>query len=293
MLNIHSLIEVRAPYFALEQLDVRSAGIATAKVNVQQPRGRELGELAAAEAGRHLAILGSCACASLAPEAGKHFYLAHRALLVRAMSPRQVSHGPLLLQARALERDRRGASARCELRDAREQLLFELSVSYHVLSERLFHRMFAAHRRDQRERDRVDRAIDDATLASLRRNPYLKTLEVDLLSVSDEEGVAFLPEVRAEHCAGHFPLYPAMPIALLMHGLSSLAGEVLRARYGESVRYLVTSADVSAEQLAFAGQSLRFTAKWLTSSGDKDEFLTSATSSQGASVGEMRLVLQR
>ncbi len=57
--SLFPLICVRAPYFALEDVRATEAGLLTCTVVPQHPLGSEVGLLAGAEAGRHLAIAGS------------------------------------------------------------------------------------------------------------------------------------------------------------------------------------------------------------------------------------------
>jgi 3-hydroxymyristoyl/3-hydroxydecanoyl-(acyl carrier protein) dehydratase len=286
--NIAALIEVRAPYFALSNLRATSPGTVIATVQSEQPRGHELGGLAAAEAGRHLAIAGSCACASLDPGAGKRFYLANRATL-RRLSQAASVEGPLVVEATAVSRDKRKAQAQATISDALGRVIFALDVGYMVLEERVFQRMFAGHRRDLRTGERAAEGIFD----HLRRNPYQKPLPLVPSELDREHGVALLPELQGELCAGHFPLYPAMPVALLMYGLSTLSGEVLRARYGAQHRYFVQGGSVQADNLAFAGESLRFEAHWRGSEAGDDSFEARAVMQNGAVAGSMELSLRR
>jgi 3-hydroxymyristoyl/3-hydroxydecanoyl-(acyl carrier protein) dehydratase len=291
-MNWTQLIEVRAPYFALDKVVTVGPGKVEASVRPEQPRGSELGPLPAAEAGRHLAIIGSCACASLAPELGKHFYLAQRAVLERTFVPGTVLAAPLRARAEALHRDRRVASAKCVLTDALDRPLYQLSVTYQVLQERLFQRMFSAHKQELRASERSTDVAARSSFSHMRRNPYQSALPLVAMELSAARGVALLPEVTSQLCSGHFPLYPAMPIALLMHGLSGLAGDVLRERLGDDMRYAVARAEVKADRLVFAGQSLTFEANWVRHEVGQHVFLTQARISDGTVVGEMKLVLE-
>lgn len=291
-LDLLSLIEVREPYYALNQLALTNGGHVSARVYAEQPRGYELGALAAAEAGRHLAIAGSCACASVQSKSGKHFYLANRAHLKRQSTPRTYEMDGLQVEANAVRLDTREAQAACTLRDGNGHSLYTLDVTYAVMQERVFQRLFSAHRRDLRGDERDHSEVADS-FTHLRRNPYLQPFPLTPLRVDREHAVAQLDDLPADLCAGHFPMYPAMPVALLMYGLSSLSGEVLRARYGDQTYYYVQEATVAAETLAFAGQSLQFQARWLGSVGSDDMFEAHAVLEGGTRVGSMQLTLRR
>ncbi|HEX5660505.1 MAG TPA: hypothetical protein VFX59_25095, partial [Polyangiales bacterium] len=221
------MIEVREPYFALTELELDAPGRVSAHILAEQPRGHELGALPAAEAGRHLAIAGSCACASLQSDSGKHFYLANRAHLRRETDASPDTSGLLNVDARALHRERRQARAECALRDGLGRTLYTLDVSYSVLQERVFERLFSAHRQDLRRAPRAA-SLPLESLMHMRRNPYREAFPFVHARLDAEQGVARLEALPAHLCAGHFPLYPAMPVAVLMYGLSSLSGDVLR-----------------------------------------------------------------
>lgn len=286
-MDLRAFIEVRPPYLALSDMCVSTSGSVSASVVPEQPLGHELGGLAAAEAGRHMAIAGSCACASLEPSAGKRFYLANRAIL-RRHSHASSLDGPLTVKATAISRDKRRAQAEAAIADSQGSTIFTLEVGYTVLEERVFQRMFSAQRRDMRKHDRPT----IGPFEHLRKNPYLEPLSLVTTELDCNAGVALLPELKSEMCSGHFPMYPAMPVALLMWGLSSLCGAVLRVRCGEKQRYFVESGTVQADSLIFAGESLRFEARWLCSEAACDSFEARAVLASGAVAGCMQLVLR-
>ena len=80
--QIQQIIDVSRPYYNLrdEHLVYSSktgvpAGF-VCQVKAEMPLGREAGEMASGEAGRHMAIAGSVAAALNNPKDGKHYYLA-------------------------------------------------------------------------------------------------------------------------------------------------------------------------------------------------------------------------
>jgi hypothetical protein len=101
-----------------------------------------------------------------------------------------------------------------------------------------------------------------------------------------------LADVTAEHCSGHFPLYPALPVPVLMQSLSTLCGEALRMRWGNSARYRVISADVSAERLVFVGQRVVLEAAFWRSDGSREHYQAWAALEDGTSIGWMSVVLE-
>jgi hypothetical protein len=289
-----SLIDVRPPYYALTGVGLREPGFVHARVRPEHPLGHEVGPLAAAEAGRHLAILGACAASSIRQPVGRHYYLAHRARLVRRQREVTVHSGATFeATAQSATRTGREATALGMLRaTGSKDVLYELDVSYKVLSQPAFQRVFAAHRKDLRVAPRDDLCASDARLASLRRNPYQEALPLEITDRAPQGVRASLSVVSAELCAGHFPFYPALPVAVLMHALSTLCGEALRVRWGDAMYYRVMNAEVQAERLAFAGERLLFAASYRQSSADCERYEATATLQDGTPIGRMNLELE-
>lgn len=289
-------IDVRPPYFALDGVELAQPGSAYARVRPEHPLGHEDGPLAAAEAGRHLAILGTCACRSVSELAAPHYYLAKRARLVH-----HVDHGPVyaphfVASAQAVEPlQRRDARAHAVLRAAESgALMYELDVTYKVLSQPAFERLFSAHRRDMRAQPRQEQTteLDADQLLALRGNPYQRPLPLEITRRTPESVRARLRSVTADLCAGHFPLYPSLPVAMLMQGLSALCGEALRGRWGNLARYRVIAADISAERLAFVGERLFFEAAFQQARGDKELYQAWAALEDGTTVGWLAIELE-
>lgn len=79
-------IKIRSPYFALEDLTLDENNILSAVIPVQHSLEMEIAPIVAAEAGRHLAILGTCSAGLSNVNSGRHYYLAHKAELKRIES---------------------------------------------------------------------------------------------------------------------------------------------------------------------------------------------------------------
>lgn len=286
-------IAVRPAIFALDEVAIPEPGIALARVRPEHPLGHEVGPLAAAEAGRHLATLGTRACRSAADDSDQ-YYLLRRARLVQHREEFPVHSADFIASAQAARLDsRRDARAYAVLRAADSGMpLFELDVMYKVLSQSAFERVFAAHRRDLRAQPREPARHGDAQLIAQRGNPYQRPLPLEITRRTPESVRARLHAVTADLCAGHFPLYPALPVALLMQGLSALCGEALRGRWGNLARYRVVSADVSTERLAFVGERLMFEAAFQQARGDRELYQAWVTLEDGTSVGFLSIELE-
>ncbi|HKU41129.1 MAG TPA: hypothetical protein VJR89_23365 [Polyangiales bacterium] len=290
-MQFRSLIDVRPPYYALHSV-TPSASEIRAQVRREHPLGHEVGPLAAAEAGRHLAILGACACSSVREPAALHYYLAHRARIIGYRDPAAEQAREFTASARAVSSTAREARAQAVLRAVGSHaLLYELDVTYKVLSRPVFERLFAAHRRDLRAQPR-DEASSQLADIERRTNPYRQPIPLNITQ-RDAHGVrAELDEVKPEMCAGHFPMYPALPVAILMHSLSTLSGEALRARWGDSMRYRLLRADVFADRLAFAGERLQFAARYVSDAPGAEQYEATACLADGSQVGRLVIDLE-
>jgi 3-hydroxymyristoyl/3-hydroxydecanoyl-(acyl carrier protein) dehydratase len=258
--ELYARICVRDPYFALSEVTQVGEGEVLARVPVEQEPGQEASPINAAEVGRHLAILGSCASALVNPKEGQHYYLARRARLER------LHEGPLprateLLWGMASARftDKRTATASTLLASPEGLPLFSVEVDYNVLSAAAFQRLFQCARQEMRREPRERRAGTPEDFAALRQNPHRLPLPLRDYVRDGECLKATLGPVSAELCKGHFAMHPVLPVAVVMNGLSGLAGSLLGQLVGnESVRYLVTRGEVRADSLAYAGETVTF-----------------------------------
>jgi hypothetical protein len=291
-MQFRSLIDVRPPYYALHSVDAPSPSEIRAQVRREHPLGHEVGPLAAAEAGRHLAILGACACSRVREPAALHYYLAHRARIIGHRDLTAEHAREFTASARVVSSTAREARAHTQLRAVgSDSLLYELDVTYKVLARPVFERLFAAHRRDLRAKPR-DGVIGERADIERRANPYRDLLPLDILQRSADGVRAELAEIKPEMCAGHFPMYPALPVAILMHSLNSLSGEALRARWGDSMRYRLLRADVYADRLAFAGERLQFDARYCGDVAGGEQYEARARLADGTLIGRLVVDLE-
>ncbi len=280
--DLYPLICVRDPYFAFQTFDVQS-DIVTSTVAAEHPMLAETGPIAAAEAGRHLAILGSCAAAMNNPTRARHYYLAREAYLERTSAPASAQE-LLTCNAEADFTDKRTAHANCSL-FVRDEKLFTLDVSYSVLSEALFTRFYGKHGSEQRK------DVRDNVTPFHRVNPYRSTNRLEILESDDSKLRASLGVITKEMCAGHFPGYPCLPVAALMHCLSNAAGALFQQRTGER-GYVVQIAEVAARELAFAGTSLQLEASYVGGHARGEKFNVRAVSDAGSVIGELGIVVE-
>lgn len=241
--ELFSRIEVCPPYFALTDLRRAADGTVLARVGSRQSLGDEVVPVSAAETGRHLAILGSCAAAFANPAEGRHFYLAFDAELRRARTRVQADDaGDLLARGRAHFVDPSTALAVTELQTEDGRTIYTLVVFYLVVAERDFRGLFAAQ------------AQDDAPLDG-RPDPFADVIGLRDVSVWDTRLHATLGRIDPYRCAGHFPGLPAMPVAFLMSNVAAAVARLLHHVLDrEQVRFVIREASLRAENLAFAGE---------------------------------------
>lgn len=82
-------------------------------------------------------------------------------------------------------------------------------------------------------------------------------------------------------------MYPALPIAILMHTLSSLCGEAMRARREDSPRYRLQRAEVHADRLAFAGERLEFDARHVGAAQHGEQYEARVHDAAGQLLGRL------
>lgn len=259
---------------------IASGDGAEAGIRVEQPLGRERGAIAAAEAGRHLAILGACALAGINPLRERHYYLATDALLLACADATGVAEAAHLAgRATASFESKRRGRARCALASASGSQLYTLDVGYAVMSEHVFERLFAgAHQ---------EHSGQPAT------NPHAQPLPLSGL-VYHAQGASFvLSRLEAGMCAGHFDGYPLLPVAIVMRTLSDVAGALLQHITGDpELTYVVQRAEVEAHNFAKPSDALLFEAAYAGSDAtDRHSFVCRASVPGGAAIGTLRLVL--
>jgi 3-hydroxymyristoyl/3-hydroxydecanoyl-(acyl carrier protein) dehydratase len=278
--DIYPLICVRDPYFAFQRFDVDSETV-TSVLSAEHPLVNEVGPIAAAEAGRHLAILGSCAAAMANPTRARHYYLAREAYIERSTSPVPADVTRLVARSRASLPDKRSAHAKCSL-SAGECQLWSFEVQYSVLSEALFTRFYGKY------------ATEPDNVTPLQRvNPYRTVMPFEIFENDGNRLRGTVGAIRKEFCAGHFTRFPCLPVAVLMNCLMQTAGAMLAERAGfPDLEYTVEYAEASAKELAFAGTRLDLEASYMGDHRRGDKFRVRAVSEAGTEIGELIAVLK-
>src|SRR5581483_11840117 len=132
--------------------------------------------------------------------------------------------------------------------------------------------------------------IDDETGASTL-NLYVTSVPLGEVVIDDALLSAYLGPLDPSKCAGHFPLFPALPVAILMHILSCAAGSLLAAVHDrDAVPYDVLDAKVTAENLAFANERIHVVI-WYRGVEGQDYVFDCVALADNRSIGKMELTL--
>lgn len=246
--DVYQRICVRAPYYALQDLAIADPdGEVTAKIPVQLEPKPEATPICVAEAGRHLAILGSCAGALTVPTAGQHYYLATAARGTWLQDGPTGRHDEFLLgRARTKFTGRGAATAHTLLSTAAGVPLFMLDVNYRVLPAQAFTRLFA------------DAYRNGVPSGSAGENPYRTPLPLVDIHRAGDHLVASIA-VQPELCYGHFAAYPTLPLAVVAGAMTRLAGQLLaQLEDAPDLRWIAQRARLRGNSLAYAGQTVTF-----------------------------------
>ncbi|MDZ7802255.1 MAG: hypothetical protein U5K81_15870 [Trueperaceae bacterium] len=247
----HDLLQrigVQPPYFALRDLSLEGLYL-SATAQAESPPFREHGPMPAAELGRHAAITGLCHAASAQPDDRRRYYLARHAEC--RYQPNEAPYGtPVRFSSELLETSKRACTASVTA-TAADAALASFRIEYTILTESAFQRLFR-HR---------------ALTTPAGPNPY-EALLTSCWTRDGDGAEQVVKEIPASACAGHFGGYPALPVAVLMGQLSYLAGRL----YGDPPQpYRVVRGEVSASDLAWAGEAVRFRADPEPPRSEEDE----------------------
>lgn len=272
--DVKKLIEVKRPYYSLNKIKL-DTDVVSASVKSEQPMENEIGGIAAAEVGRHLAILGSCALAATNSDKRKHYYLAHRASLRRIVFPENIIDSTYKVDSRARYLDKRKGVAHSRL-FMDDIHVFDLEVEYHVIKEKIFNKLYKEKYLEY-----------DASIT----NPYAEEFQLIQLNCQANQLSARLAPLSPQQCSGHFETYPCLPVAVLMHALSRSAGRLLGNKLGHHITYIVESADICADNLAFYDDLIYVNATFIEEIDGAYFFSCEANDGQNKCFGNMDLKL--
>ncbi len=218
---------VSPPYFAFKKI-YRYENILIAPVVPEQPLEDEIGKIAITEAGRHLAILGSCLFAM--DEQEKFYYLACKAVMKSFPAPNFCDkNNKIFLLVRNVSNLKDKFAVYGVILDG-DQVIYDLYVEYKKMSPKVFKRLFNNFKLDYKTQ------IDSPYKRFFAK---FENLKIDQNSLS-----ATIPSIGSENCSGHFEEYPMMPVAISAYIISKAAG-LLYKKIKSKNQYKITGLDLS------------------------------------------------
>lgn len=283
-----SRISVRPPYFGLGELETAGEGIVAARIGAAPPSAPEVGAMEAAQVARHLAILGSCAAALSRDDDKRHHYLATKAHFARLWNGPRSNEEPLRAEAVASWVDRRTARALIKLSTEAGHGLNMLDVEYTVLAPKVFERLHPPVDEAALAKTSLDQTSPDVTGVDGGSAASDLPFEVEQTGNGVLVRCGRIPRVL---CDGHFPNYPAAPVAIVMGQLCRAAGMGLVHHLGhEDFGYRIEEGHVTAQKLATAGQELVLEATYEQPVPGGHQ-LRGVALADGESVGELTVTL--
>jgi 3-hydroxymyristoyl/3-hydroxydecanoyl-(acyl carrier protein) dehydratase len=196
------------------------------------PQGREVGPMRGSEVSRHAAIAGSCVIAMQHSDSKRRYYLAQEARYQGSFS--QAPYGtPVTFTAGAVEFGKRQAKSHITA-TAQNETIAEVTVSYTILTEAAFERLFQNHR------------------IITPQAGFIGELPEGVISMNGTSIRQTVNHVPTNVCSGHFENHPALPVALLTNQLAELGGRLMNSKY------FGVHADVKANDLCWAGEQVVF-----------------------------------
>jgi 3-hydroxymyristoyl/3-hydroxydecanoyl-(acyl carrier protein) dehydratase len=258
--TILSKIAVTAPYFALQDLKfLDDKKTVVAGFPVEQKNIYEATPITAAESSRHLAILGSVACAYARESINKAYFLAFNAKFrcQQEQFDTYMSSDPLLGKAEVVEISKRTATVNTALYVS-DSMLFTAQINYVILTENLFQRMNEKHY---------------VAEVGAGTNPYSSLVPLQNVHVDNAVLSAETIPVAIEHTLGHFDHYPSMPVAILMTYFSLATNELINHLVGGYKKVVVISADMDVKKLVFITQKVDIKVEFLSKRGNVFQFV--------------------
>lgn len=193
--------------------------------------GSEIGPASAAEIARHSVVAG-LACLALARPAGGRWYYLVSSIDGTFFASSAPFGTPLTYCALETAQGPVGGTAQVEARNDRE-LVARVRVSYAVVEETLFARLFTARRT----------ATFGDTGSYQSYQPYLS-------ASNDGQSAEARVLVETNACHGHFHQYPTLPSTTLMGQLVRLAATITPGRFR------VSAVRMRSQAMAWAGDEV-------------------------------------
>ena len=233
-------IMVKLPYNILFDIREEMDGSMSAKVKNEFTLAGECGPINASEAGRHLAILGSIALSKEADS--RYYYLAVQAKISRethCVGTEEIFN----LQTTVISQDQRNGEVSGKIFDQNNSIIFSIIVKYQILSSPIFSKLF--------------KSFFNTTKIDNKFSPYIKRKKLSGIKINKNEISATFGNILVDDCEGHFPDYPALPVAVICNLFAELGLNLYFDQFSnEFNQAIVTHATINAKRLVFSGEYL-------------------------------------
>ena len=175
------------------------------------------------EAGRHMAILGTCACAL--NQQDKYYYLVKDAKIT--LKTRNLNSlcnkSNFYLAIESGYTDNKIATASGILFNDEKDAIYHLDCSFNKIKTSVFAKLFSKYRSDTLE---------------IKNSPYQEKIIFKDVETGNNNLLSIMMEVTKERCAGHFKQYPILPTAFVIYNILTHAGNFLLQRIGKKRYYI-------------------------------------------------------
>ena len=275
-------IYVSPPYFAFKEI-YQYKDFLISSIHPEQSIRFEATPMSSAEAGRHLAILGSCALGI--EEEDKNYYLASRALKEGYYHKQtKLDDSKLYVVAKKISSSKIECQAYTALLDNDGQIIFSMDITYQKLSKKLFSRLFKSFVREKSEGKN-----------NITHNPYKDIIELENIQILESGINAKLPIIKDSYCVGHFDEAPMLPVGTMSYIITNHIGEMLRRIDNNTQKdYCLISADLQLFEPTSNDQCANIAIEYLNKDENGDHIVTwEVKGEDGKTKNQMKLVWKR
>ena len=216
--DLLELLCVTPPYFALEDIYIDDQNKQlSATIQLEQPLGKECGPISTSEAGRHLAIAGQSHIAIYTEN--KTYCVVEKAEVARLDSDYTDKKFDIITKILSL--NKRNAIVIASLYTTQKKLVYEFVLTYIMIPSKVFARKY--------------KSIYVEQSVNINGNPYLASPTLNTVSVTDTSLLSKVQPLQPFQCAGHFPNFPFVPIAILMQAVLISIGNLLSKQYSDPI----------------------------------------------------------
>jgi hypothetical protein len=225
---------VSPPYFAFKKM-YKYQNILIAQVRTEQPTGNEITSMSIGEAGRHMAILGTCVCAI--DQGNKNYYLVKNAktkLILKDIDS-FCNNDDLYIAIESRYIDGRIANAYGILFNTEKKVIYQIEASYNKVKVATFAKFFKKYNSES---------------FSIKESPYKKQIFFKNKKINNDKLVISFPEIEKERCAGHFNNYPILPTAFIIYNIIAHIGNFLLKKNNKK-RYYISEVVLDLLEMLF------------------------------------------